>query len=227
MPSESTEMYLITIYRLTTKSEHATVGEIAEIRGIHHSSVSEKIRRMEEQNYVTYTAHDGVNLTEEGHRIAVAVLRKHRLIKTFLVNMAEYPIDEVYDEACRLEHAISDRLADSLEKILGNPEVDPHGYPIPAHDGTVHDLHFRTLNDYHPGDTVVVRRVDALNHDKLSYLKELGLIPGAVVQIDAIAPFDGPLTLTIGENVVAVAPSLAQEVEVSEAGESNAETFAR
>ncbi len=217
MLSESTEMYLITIYRLTTKSEHASVGEIADIRGIHHSSVSEKIRRMEEQNYVTYNARNGVSLTEEGRRIAVSVLRKHRLIKTFLVKMADYPIDEVYDEACRLEHAISDRLADSLEQMLGNPEVDPHGYPIPSHDGTIRDLHYHTLNDYHPGDAVVVRRVNALNHDKLSYLKDLGLIPGAVVQINAIAPFDGPLTLTVGDKVVVVAPSLAQEVEVSEA----------
>lgn len=216
MLTESTEMHLITVYRLTYDSDSkATIRDIARMLGLHHSSVSEKTKRLEEAGYLTYDTHDGASLTEEGRRIAVNVLRKHRLIKSFLVNMAGYSIDEVYDEACKLEHVITDRLADSLEKLLNYPEVDPHGYPIPKHDGSVAELTYQTLNDFGPGDTVVVRRIESLNKEKITYLRELGLIPNTQLSILEIAPFDGPLTIRVGERTIAIAPSLAQEIEVS------------
>jgi DtxR family transcriptional regulator, Mn-dependent transcriptional regulator len=214
--TESTEMHLITIYRLTEEQQTASIGDIAAMLGIHHSSVSEKVKRLKEQGLVQHEHHEGVSLTEDGRRIAISVLRKHRLVKTFLVQMAAYPIDEVYDEACQLEHVISDRLADRLEEMLGNPQVDPHGYPIPDRDGSVAVLNYRSLNDHSPGETVVIRRVDALQQDKLTYLRQLGLTPGTQVKIEEIAPFDGPLTLVVGEQTVVIAPSLAQEIEVSD-----------
>lgn len=217
MLSESTEMYLITVYRLTDERPFASIAEVANMLGIKHSSTSEKVKRLAEQGYLVHDPREGVALTDEGRRIAVNVLRKHRLIKTFMVNMAGYSIDEVYAEACRLEHAITDRFADSLEKLLGYPEVDPHGYPIPTRDGSVAVLTYATLNDFSPGETVVVRRIEALNQEKLSYLRELGLIPGTEVTILSIAPFDGPLMLRVANRpeAVPIAPSLAQEVEVS------------
>lgn len=217
MLTESTEMYLITIYRHTQNQTHASVSDVADTLGLHHSSVSEKARRLVEQGYAHHDP-EGLTLTAAGERVALNVLRKHRLMKTFMVGMLGYPLDDVYDEACRLEHAMSDRMADALEALLGNPEVDPHGYPIPTPDGRVTTVRYKTLNDFMAGDRVVVRRVDALNHEKLSYLQQLGLIPGATVTITEIAPFDGPLTLQIagdGDRVVAIAPSLAQEIEVS------------
>lgn len=217
MLTESTEMHLITIYRLTEDGSagRASVGDIAKLLGLHHSSVSEKVRRLEEDGFITYEAHEGAALTSEGRRIAINVLRKHRIIKVFLVNLAEYPIDEVYDEACKLEHVITDRLADSLEKLLNYPEVDPHGYPIPKKDGTVAVTQYQTLNDFMPGDAVIVRRIESLNKEKLTYLRELGLIPDTEVTILEIAPFDGPLTIQVGARTIAIAPSLAQEIEVS------------
>lgn len=215
MLSEATEMYLITIYRLTDETPMTTIGEIADRLGIHHSSASEKIKHLVEQHYAQYEPQAGVSLTDTGRRIAVSVIRKHRLIKTFLVNMAGYPIDEIYDEACSLEHAISDRLADSLEKMLDYPEVDPHGYPIPSKDGTVANIHYKTLNDYTQGAQVIIRRIEALHQGKLSYLRQLGLVPGVALTIADIAPFNGPLTLQLGDDEVVIAPSLAQEIEVS------------
>lgn len=214
MLSEATEMYLITIYRLTDDASQTSISDIATMRGIHHSSVSEKVQRLAEQGYVDHEVGGSVALTERGRRVALNVVRKHRLIKTFLVQMAEYSIDEVYDEACRLEHAISDRLADKLEEILSHPAVDPHGYPIPARDGQVAEVRYASLNDYAPGDTVVVKRIEALDQEKLSYLRQLGLVPGTSVQITRIEPFDGPLILDVDGQMVAVAPSLAQEIEV-------------
>lgn len=211
--SESTEMYLITIFRLVDKRTEVHVTDIAEMLNLHHSSVSEKIKRLREQGYVDNNE-SSIYLTESGKQIAINVLRKHRLIKAFLVNMIDYPIDEVYDEACRLEHVISERLTDGLEKLLDYPDVDPHGYPIPRPDGTIHAIQYKTLNDLTIGDQAVVRRVDALQHEKLSYLKQLGLVPGTRITITAIEPFDGPLLLDVGQKTVAIAPSLAQEIEV-------------
>lgn len=213
MLSESTEMYLITIYRLTDKRKEVHVGDIAEILDLHHSSVSEKIKRLAEQGYVTY-GEQGVQLTDVGQQIAINVLRKHRIIKTFLVQVIHYPIDEVYDEACRLEHVISERLTDGLEQLLNYPETDPHGYPIPRKDGSIRAPTYETLNDFTVGDVVTVKRVDALQHDKLSYLRKLGLIPGVTVRVIKVEPFDGPLILDLNGTTVAIAPSLAQEIEV-------------
>lgn len=217
MLSESTEMYLISIYRLTVTETEASISDIARLMGVHHSSASEKIKFLSDKGYVQHELHGGVSLSDEGRRIAVNVLRKHRLIKTFLVNKAGYSIDDVYDEACRLEHAISDRLADALEVMLDYPDVDPHGYPIPAQDGSIADVHYQTLNDFAPGDKLIVRRVNALDQEKLTYLRQLGLVPDTAVHIERIEPFDGPLILKVGEATIAIAPSLAQEIEVDTA----------
>lgn len=214
MLSESTEMYLITIYRLTVDEPEASISDVARLMGVHHSSASEKVKYLGDKGYVKHELHGGVTLSDEGQRIAVNVLRKHRLIKTFLVNKAGYSIDDVYDEACRLEHAISDRLANALESMLDFPDVDPHGYPIPAQDGSIAEVHYRTLNDYAPGDKVIVRRVNALDQEKLSYLRQLGLVPDTPVNIQRIEPFDGPLILDVNGKTIAIAPSLAQEIEV-------------
>lgn len=215
MLSESTEMYLITVYRLTTNATYASTSDIASRLGVNISSVSEKVKRLTEQGYLAHEPREGIQLTTEGQRVALNVLRKHRLVKAFLVNMADYPIDEVYDEACRLEHAISDRLADSLEKLLEYPDVDPHGYPIPTRDGKVHDVTYESLNNVKVGDAVVIRRVEPLNQEKLAYLRELGLVPGARAEVVDIAPFEGPISLQIDGQTIAIAPSLAQEVEIS------------
>ncbi|GIL08716.1 MAG: iron-dependent repressor [Chloroflexota bacterium] len=220
MLSESTEMYLITVYRLTDGGRpFALITELANMLGIKHSSASEKVKRLTEQGYLLHDQREGVALTDEGRRIAISVLRKHRLIKTYMVNLGGYSLDEVYDEACRLEHAITDRFADSLERLLNYPEVDPHGYPIPTRDGQIAQLSYASLNDFSPGDVVIVRRIEALNQEKLTYLRELGLVPGAAVTIVSIAPFDGPLMLRVADrpNPIHIAPSLAQEVEVSPA----------
>jgi len=215
MLTESTEMYLITVYRLTTDATYASASDIASRLGVNISSVSEKVKRLTEQGYLAHEPREGIQLTTEGQRVALNVLRKHRLIKSFLVNMAGYPIDEVYDEACRLEHAISDRLADSLEKLLEYPDVDPHGYPIPTRDGYVHNVTYESLNNVKVGDTVVIRRVEPLNQEKLAYLRELGLVPGARAEVLDIAPFEGPISLRLSGKIIAIAPSLAQEVEIS------------
>lgn len=214
MHTESTEMYLITVYRLTRRAAHATTKEIATLMGVSAPSASERVKRLAEQGYLNHEWREGTTLTPEGERIAINVLRKHRLMETFLVKLAGYALNEIHDEACQLEHAMTDRLADRLEEMLGYPEFDPHGHPIPTKTGQVTQSHYPSLVDVAPGETVVVQQVSDWDGAQLSYLCQVGLVPGVRVTVVEVAPFEGPMTLKIGEQTVAVAQNIARVVGV-------------
>ncbi len=216
--SESTEMYLVTVYRLTRQVTATSTSDIAAMLGLSLPSVSEKVKRLAAEGYLVHQWRQGVALTNLGTRIALNVLRKHRLIATFLVQHLGYALDEVYADACRLEHALSDRLADRLEELLGRPEVDPHGQPIPARDGTIAPLHCRSLSTITAGTTAVIRHVSILDQERLRYVYALGLVPGTILRVLALAPFDGPITLEIDAQMIALDRLLAQDIGV-EAGE--------
>jgi DtxR family Mn-dependent transcriptional regulator len=212
--SESKEMYLITVYRLTRDSEYASVKDIAERLGFSPPSVSERVKDLTQEGYLIHEWRQGVKLSDEGLRIAIPVLRKHRIIETFLVRMAGYALDEVHAEACQLEHAISERLVNQLENILGYPQVDPHGHPIPTPEGIIPEIETRSLADVSPGEKVRVSLVNDWNQEQLSYLQTLELTPGIEVLVVGVAPFDGPVTLQIGEKTVALARSMARRIGV-------------
>jgi DtxR family Mn-dependent transcriptional regulator len=214
MHTESTEMHLITVYRLTRQSPHASTKDVAAMLGVSAPSASERIKRLTAQGYLNHEWREGTTLTAEGERIALNVLRKHRLAETFLVNLAGYALNEVHEEACQMEHAISDRLADRLEALLGYPKLDPHGHPIPTKEGTVATLSYPTLAEMSVGQSLTVQQITDWDEAQLSYLCELGLIPGAELLIQEIAPFDGPMTLLINDKTIALAQNLAQHVYV-------------
>jgi DtxR family Mn-dependent transcriptional regulator len=217
--SESTEMYLVTVYRLTRRVAYASTSDIAVTLGVSLPSVSEKIKRLTSEGYVEHQWRQGVALTDLGSRIALNVLRKHRLAATFLVQQLGYALEEVYADACRLEHAISDRMADRLEEMLGFPEVDPHGQPIPAHDGTIALPQARSLASVAAGTSQMIRSVSVLDQKRLQYLCEIGLVPGKTIQVVAIAPFGGPITLELDRRMIALDRSLAGEIGVYETEE--------
>ena len=174
----------------------------------------ERIKKLADQGYLNYEWREGATLTPKGERIALNVLRKHRLIETFLVKMAGYSLDEIHDEACRIEHAISDRLADRLDELLAFPSDDPHGHPIPTVDGTVRRRNLPSLCDVQDGETVTIRQVSDWKRDELRYIRELGLVPGVRVVLLNKAPFDGPLTIQIGESVLAISRDIAGDIGV-------------
>lgn len=207
-------MYLITIYRLTRQSHYASTKDIADMLGVSPPSVSERIKRLTREGYLNHVWREGTNLTEQGRHIAVNVLRKHRLIETFLVEMAGYEIDEIHDEACQIEHAISDRLADRLEMMLDQPDVDPHGHPIPSKEGQVATLSFQPLTDVSPGQTAVIHQVSDWDREQLSYLRSLDLVPGVEVHVVDQAPFDGPLMLELKGKTVALAREIAETIGI-------------
>jgi DtxR family Mn-dependent transcriptional regulator len=164
---------------------------------------------------VDYERHHGVTLTPLGERIALQILRHHRVVELYLTQELGLPWDQVHDEAHRLEHAMSPMLVERLAAMLGDPQVDPHGDPIPARDGTVERVDFAPLYDIAPGQTVVVRRIRDQSAEVLRYLGTLGLLPGTPVQVVSRAPLNGPLTVRVGDAEQVLGHELARVVLVS------------
>ena len=211
------EDYLKTIYGLT-RDGRATTNQIAERMGVTPASVTNMIQKLSETHppLLDYQKHRGVLLTEAGEKVALEILRHHRLIEMFLHETLGYGWDEVHEEADRLEHVISEAFEERIAETLGNPEHDPHGDPIPSRDLRLPDSDEEVLSILRTGQTGVVTRVRDTDPELLRYLSDLGLKPGASFRITAFSLFDQNLTLEIdgeGEPVV-LGPSVTSQVYV-------------
>jgi DtxR family transcriptional regulator, Mn-dependent transcriptional regulator len=199
------EDYLKAIFEIeiadrASGSERAGVAgtnEIAQALRIAPASVTGMLRRLADQGLITYERYHGVRLTDAGRRAALRTIRRHRVIEAYLTSALGYPWDRVHDEAERLEHAASDELIDRMAAAIGEPTTDPHGAPIPTREGTLEAPHLVALVDVAVGDVVRVRQVGDRDPERLRYLAELGITPGADVRVVAREPFDGPITLRI------------------------------
>jgi len=175
----------------------AGTNEIAQALGIAPASVTGMLRRLAEQGLISYERYRGVRLSEAGRRAALRTIRRHRIIESYLTKALGYPWDRVHDEAERLEHAASDELIDRMASAVGEPTTDPHGAPIPTREGTLDARPLLALVDVDVGAVVRVRQVSDRDPERLRYLAELGVIPGADVRVLSRAPFGGPITLRI------------------------------
>lgn len=178
------------------------------------ATVTQLFKWLAERGYVRYTPYHGVELTEQGLIMATELVRRHRLLELFLVQSMGFPLDEVDTEAEHLEHAISDAFVDRMDTLLGYPTEDPHGDPIPNKSGGVVVTKNQPLSSVQPGQQVIVQRVNDDRPDLLRYLTELGLIPGALIQVQAVAPYDGVYTIQIGDRVHAVGDAVTKAVLV-------------
>ena len=215
------EDYLKAIYDLERVGAPASTNDIADRLAISPASVSGMMRRLAEQRLITHEPYRGVRLTGAGRRAALRTLRRHRILECYLTEVLGYEWDGVHAEAERLEHAASDELIERMAVALGNPTQDPHGAPIPTRDGRVEEAPLRTLAAAASGERVRVRRVQDEDAERLRYLAELGIRPGAMIRILDRAPFDGPITLWVGGNAGAtraIGVGLAAEVFVELAG---------
>jgi DtxR family Mn-dependent transcriptional regulator len=220
------EDYLKAIYDLERVGEPASTNDIADRLAISPASVSGMVRRLADQGLITHEPYRGVRLTGDGRRAALRTLRRHRILECYLTEALGYAWDGVHAEAERLEHAASEELIDRMAAALGDPVQDPHGAPIPTRDGRVQELVLRSLAEMGPGDQVRVRQVQDEDAERLRYLAELGIRPGALVRILDKAPFDGPITLwvedagggTAGGGARAIGVGLAAQVFVSGPG---------
>ena len=210
--TRSVEDYLKAIYHLARSGQPASTSDIAGQLGLSAPSVSGMIRRLSEHGWLEHVPYRGVALTEEGRRVALRMIRRHRLIEAYLVACLGYSWDTVHEEAERLEHAVSDVLVERMAQALGDPRFDPHGDPIPASDGTMDELVYTPLTDVAVGDPVVIRRVGTSQPDRLRFLEQTGLTPGIRVTVLARQPFHGPLTLKLGETEQVIGHELAEQV---------------
>jgi DtxR family Mn-dependent transcriptional regulator len=212
------EDYLKTIYDLTADQERASTNQIAERMGVTPASVTNMIQKLAatEPPLLEYRKHRGVELTEDGKKVALEIIRHHRLLEMFLQQTLGYTWDEVHDEADRLEHVISEEFEERIAESLGNPSTDPHGDPIPTRDLRIPESPVKNLSELRPGQHAVVNRVRDSDPDLLRYLSDLGLIPGAKVTVLDFSPFDNNLRLRVEDQdkAVVLGPSVTSQVFV-------------
>jgi DtxR family Mn-dependent transcriptional regulator len=189
--------YLKAIYFVGREHGDVTTSLLATYLGFTSPSVTCMVQKLAKLNLVHYTRYQGVRLTEQGHCHALKVLRHHRLIELFLVQMLGYSWEEVHDEAEVLEHVISETFEARIAAHLGNPTVDPHGDPIPSPDGILPTTPTRSLIDLTVGAIGEIAQITDQRPEHLCYFATLGLVPGARVTLLAHAPFDGPVTIGI------------------------------
>jgi DtxR family Mn-dependent transcriptional regulator len=210
--TRSVEDYLKAIYRLSPQGRPAATSEIAQRLELSPASVSGMVKRLSEQGLLEHVPYKGVQLTPEGRRAALRMLRRHRLIEAYLVAFLGYTWDTVHDEAERLEHAVSDTLVERLASVLGHPTVDPHGDPIPTSEGDILELASTPLAEVPAGATVEVSQVEEGQPDRLRYIASIGLRPGVQVTVVDRQPFQGPITISVDGQLHVIGHELAQVV---------------
>lgn len=210
--SRSVEDYLKTIYHLTEHGESATTTGIAEVLTVAAPSVTGMVKRLAEAGLLEHLPYRGVTLTGDGRRAALRMLRRHRLIEAYLVRYLGYTWDNVHDEAERLEHAVSEDLIERMSRALGDPRFDPHGDPIPTADGVITDVITRSLPEVGVGETVIISRVESSSAERLRWLAEADLVPGAEITVLEHQPFLGPVTLQLGSERRIVGHDLALQL---------------
>ncbi len=210
--SRSVEDYLKVIYQLSEASGTASTTSIADALDLAAPSVSGMVKRLAEAGLLTHLPYKGVTLTPQGRAAALRMLRRHRVIETYLVSHLGYTWDGVHDEAEQLEHAVSDALVERMSNSLGDPRFDPHGDPIPAADGQMIDLSTTPLAGIEVGATVTIARVDTGAADRLRWLADAGLIPGATINVLDQQPFNGPVTVLLAGDRRVIGREIAQQL---------------
>ena len=217
--SEAVEDYAKAIYGLQRHEEGPiTTSALAERLGVAPSSVTAMLKRLDELGLVRYEPYHGVILTAAGERVALEVIRHHRLIEAFLADALEMPWDRVHDEAEVLEHYISEELERRIAAKLGNPKLDPHGDPIPSAELAMAADRTTALDRLGEGDLATFARVSDSDPRMLRYLAERGIRPGVRLRITDVQPFGGPVFVEVEGEVHALGGELAQKMRVELAG---------
>src|SRR5204863_3280556 len=209
--------YLKALYLLRGDERPVPTRELANRLGISSPSVSEMVTRLSGQGLVEHDRYRGQQLTREGRKVALELVRHHRLLEMFLVQVLGYHWDEVHDEAERLEHVISERMEQRIFELLGRPELDPHGHVIPTLGGRVRPVSRRALSDSRAGEKLIVEGVSDDDAGKLRELERRGLMPGTRIAVTAGSEFEGPIEVRIKGRRESVPLGLARAIFVAEA----------
>jgi DtxR family Mn-dependent transcriptional regulator len=195
--SQAIEDYLKTIYKLQTEDKGASTTKIAEAMEVSSASATNMIKRLAKMGLVDYQSYKGASLTHSGNKIALEIIRHHRLLELYLMEVMGYSWDEVHDEAEKLEHHISEQFEDKIAELLDHPTYDPHGDPIPTKDGIMPQMEVESLTRAEKDRSYIVSRVKKQDPELLRYLEKIGVLPGVHLTVKEKAPFEGPITVTI------------------------------
>jgi DtxR family transcriptional regulator, Mn-dependent transcriptional regulator len=215
--TRSQQDYLKALYLLGGGDGPVPTRELAQRLGISSPSVSEMVSRLSAQGLVEHDRYRGQQLTPDGRKVALELVRHHRLLEMFLVQVLGYSLDEVHEEAERLEHVISERMEQRIFDLLGRPQLDPHGHAIPTLTGKVRPVSNRPLSECRAGEKVVVQGVSDDDPGKLRELERRGLLPGTRLAVLATSKFEGPIEVRLRGRRESVPLGLARAIFVTEA----------
>ncbi len=221
MLSAKMEDYLKAIYEIKQRDgEPVSTSAVAELLDVAPPTVTSMMEKLEQRELVEREKYKGVELTTEGETVALEVIRHHRLLETYLAEQLGYDWAEVHDEADRLEHHISEEFEQRVAELLGDPEFDPHGDPIPNDMLEPITGEDTRLSAHEEGAEVVVERVSDRDGEELSYLQDVGITPGTAVTITEIAPI-GMITVSLDDGqTVSLPDSIADSIRVSDSAEN-------
>jgi len=195
--TEAVEDYLKAVHELERTHDKVTTSALAERLDVAPASVTGMVKKLAEMKLVTHEPYRGVKLTEAGRKLALEVVRHHRLMELYLAEALDVPWDQVHNEAEVWEHVLSEDLEDRIAAQLGHPTTDPHGAPIPSREGELPEADTSRLGELGLGQSATVAEVSDHDPELLRYLGSLGLYPQASVQLIDRAPYNGPLTLVV------------------------------
>lgn len=221
--SRAVEDYLKAIRQLQRDRDPVSTSALAQQLERSPASVTNMVKSLAEQGLVEHEPYHGVRLSTEGEREALRIIRRHRVIEAYLIERLGYSWDRVHAEAERLEHAASDDLVERMAAILGHPDLDPHGSPIPTAEGEMPERQHPALSEVGAGARVIVREVNDADESRLRYLAQLGLYPGTPVEVMGHEPFDGPIRVRIAGKERVLGRRLAAMVSVEPEGGTDGE----
>ncbi len=214
MHNEAIENYLKAIYNIQGEMDKVATTTLAKRLAIAPASVTGMIKKVSEMKLITYEKYQGVKLTMAGQKVALEVIRHHRLIELFLAEALGVPWDKVHEEAEKWEHVLSEDIEDRIDELLGFPTHDPHGSPIPDRNGEMPERSDILLSDMQPRQRGVVMEVCDENPELLRYLGSKALYPKAEIQVLQTEPFEGPLTLVVNGTTHTLGRKVAQQIFV-------------
>ena len=195
--SQSIEDYLKAIYVLQSEGEAATTTNIANMLEVSSASVTNMLKKLAKMNLLEHKSYKGAKLTLAGSKIALEILRHHRLLELYLKEVMGYSWDEVHDEAEKLEHHISEQFEDRIAELLNHPTHDPHGDPIPSKDGVMPEMALLSIAEAELDQPYIIGRVKDQDPELLRYLEKIGIIPGVKIEVVEKSPFQGPIKVNL------------------------------
>jgi len=217
--TRSVEDYLKAIFAFSEEraATEANTGDLAAALGVSPPAISKMLKHLQAQRLVTHTPYHGVRLTAQGRRIALRIIRRHRLLERYLVEALGYAIDEVHDEAEKLEHHVSDEFVRRIDAKLNHPHACPHGSPIPTTDGHILHVHAQPLADADAGTPLHIKQLTTDDAEQLRFMQHHALLPGARLRVVNREPFGGDLTILLDDTTLNISRRIAGKILVAAA----------